>query len=438
MSDMSSSPQPKARFYYGWVIVVVVALAGFTQSAETYPVLGVFLKPMTDEFGWSRSVFAGAMSIGTILGGFLALAIGPLVDRYGPRWILTIAFIILGATLTLLGGINSLWQFYALQILGRVMTMGVIAMAMQVIIPKWFVAKRGRTVALGGLGMRTGHAVTPLYVQYLVSNWSWRVATVATGVVIWVVSLLPVAMFLRRSPEDLGLLPDGVTPEEFERAQREASGNGDSVSKQDISLSVQQVIRLPSFYLLATGFSLLFVVLPGLTLHLIPFFTDRGLSDGVAVTVISVYAVGGGLGSLIYGIVAERYSIRLTLATGLLLMAAGLVLLLAVHSPVLAILWGFYHGLIGGGMFTLQQVVYADYYGRESLGAIRGIVWPVQMGANAAGPIIAAVAYDTTSSYSLIFSIFGILVMISSLCVFLARPPVGLAFSAPENPRGTR
>ena len=81
-----------------------------------------------------------------------------------------------------------------------------------------------------------------------------------------------------------------------------------------MSLSVQQVIRLPSFYLLVTGFSLLFIVLPGLTLHLIPYFTDRELSAGVAVAVVSVYAAGGGLGSLIYGYLAERYSIRLTLA----------------------------------------------------------------------------------------------------------------------------
>ena len=79
-------------------------------------------------------------------------------------------------------------------------------------------------------------------------------------------------------------------------------------------------------------------------------------------------------------------------------------------------------------MFTLQQVVFADYYGRESLGAIRGIVWPVQMGANAAGPVIAAVVYDTTGSYSLIFSIFGILVLLSSICVFLACPPTGMAY----------
>ncbi|MCZ6891556.1 MAG: MFS transporter, partial [Chloroflexi bacterium] len=226
-------------------------------------------------------------------------------------------------------------------------------------------------------------------------------------------------------------------PEEFEQAQRSESRGGEPVSKLDVSLTVRQVVRLPSFYLLVTGFSLLFVVLPGLTLHMIPYFTDRGLSDGVAVTVVSVYAAGGGLGSLIYGLVAERYSIRLTLATGLLLMAAGFVPLLAVHSPVPAILWGAYHGLIGGGMFTLQQIVFADYYGRESLGAIRGIVWPVQMGANATGPIIAAVAFDVTGSYTLIFSVFGILVMIASLCVFLARPPVGLAHPTPKDVRAT-
>ena len=83
-------------------------------------------------------------------------------------------------------------------------------------------------------------------------------------------------------------------------------------------------------------------------------------------------------------------------------------------------------------MFTLQQVVFADYYGRESLGAIRGIVWPVQMGANAAGPVIAALAYDTTGSYSLIFSVFGILVLIASLCVYLAHPPVGLEYPTPD------
>ena len=212
-----NSTQTKPRFYYGWVIVAVIALAGFSQTAETFPVLGVFLKPITEEFGWSRTVFSGAMSIGTVIGGFLALGIGPLIDRFGARWTLVIAFVILGGTLILLAGIQTLWQFYALQILGRMMSHGVIALAIFVVVPKWFHEKRGRAMALSQMGHRIGNTVTPLYVQILVNVASWRLAAAVTGLVMWVVSLLPVAAFLRRSPEDMGLLPDGATKEELDR-----------------------------------------------------------------------------------------------------------------------------------------------------------------------------------------------------------------------------
>ncbi len=425
MTD-SSTGYRKPRFYYGWTIVIVVALAGFTQSAETYPVLGVFLKPMTEEFGWSRSVFTGAASIGTLLGGFLALVTGPLLDRYGPRWMLTIGFIILGGSLILMAGISALWQYYAVQIIGRVMLMGIVAMATQTIIPKWFVAKRGRAVALSGLGMRAGNTITPIYVQFLVSTWSWRVGTAVTGVVIWMVSLLPVAIFLRRRPEDMGLLPDGVTSEELEQNLDTAPGTGAHNPRQEVSLSVRQVVRLPSFYLLTAAFSLLSMVLPGTLLHLIPYLTDQGLSAGVAVAIVAVWSASGAIGGLTFGFLAERINVRLVLAGGILLMAGGFFILLIVDSPVLGFIWGFYSGLCGGGIFTLQQIVFADYYGRDSLGAIRGIFWPVQLVANSVGPIIAAIAYDTTGNYFLLFSVFGGLVIVSSLFIFLACPPVVL------------
>jgi MFS family permease len=126
----------KPRFYYGWVIVLVVALTGFTHSAETFPVLGVFLKPITQEFGWSRSVFTGSMTIRTLLGAVVAIGVGPYLDRYGPRWLITGALFVLGVTLLLMGRITNLWQFYTLQILGRVLAMGVLSIATAVVVPK--------------------------------------------------------------------------------------------------------------------------------------------------------------------------------------------------------------------------------------------------------------------------------------------------------------
>ena len=413
------------RFYYGWVIVAVMALASFTQSAETFPVISVFLKPMTAEFGWSRSAFTGSVTIGTLVAGALALGIGPIIDKFGSRWILVISFSLLGGTLILMASITNLWQFYVLQIIGRTLNMGVISLATMVVIPKWFVKKRGRAVAVGQLGLRAGNAVTPLYVQYLVSSGGWRIATIAAGLVMWIFSLLPSAFFLRRKPEDMGLLPDG------EKSDSSNVQEIDQVKKKDIerpdnevSLTLRQVSRLPSFYLLIVAFMISSFVGPALFLHMIPFFTDRGISADFAVIVVAVWSGSGAIGSLMFGVAAEKFSMRWTLTVGFLLNAIGYGLLLAVYSEWVAIVWGFYLGITGGGLFTLQQVVFADYYGRESLGSIRGVVWPIQMITNALGPLVAAIAYDITGNYVAVFASFGILIIFASLAVFGAKPPI--------------
>ena len=416
--------RPQRRFYYGWVIVLTIALAGFTQSAATFPVLGVLLIPISDEFGWSHTVFTGATSVGTLIGGILALSIGPMIDRFGPRWLLTVALGILGGVLILHSLITSVWHFYVLQIISRTMNMGVIALVSQVVIPKWFVKKRGRAAALGGFGMMAGGAVTPLYVQWFVSVASWRLAMVAAGIVVWVVSLVPAALFLRRQPEDMGLLPDGATPRETESFAE--GGDAAVAGRQDVEVSftLREVVRFPSFYLLVIAFSLLFLVSPGLILHLIPYFTDRGMDAGRAVWVLVVWSAGGALGALIAGFLTERFGPRLLLTSALLLMAAGTAFLLTVESFPLAILWGLYMGVLSGGVFsTLYLVIFADYYGRASLGAIRGVVWPTQMMANSVGPLSAAVAYDITGSYFSIFSIFAGLMLVAGMCLFLAKPP---------------
>lgn len=419
-----ATPETRKRgFYYGWVIVVVIGLGGFTQSAESYPILGVFLKPMTEEFGWTRTVFTGSTLLGTLMGGVVALKAGPMIDRLGARWILTISFAVLGSSLVLMAFIQALWQFYFLQIVGRALTMGVLALALGVVVPKWFVEKRGRAVALGGLGQRIGNAVTPLYVQYLVSQGSWRLATAVAGILMWVVSMIPIAIFLRRRPEDMGLLPDGADPDEARRREEAVAAGTASAPREETSLTREQALRHPSFYLLVVAFSLVFVAAPALNLHMLPFMTDQGIGEGYAVLAVAILSMFAGAGSIVTGFLSERITARRTLVGILAMMSLGFVLLLFVEHAWQAILWGIYYGLSFGGMFILQQIIFADFYGRDNVGAIRGVVWPIQMVFNASGPFIASVAYDVLGSYTVIFLIFSAAVMIASVLLLLAKPP---------------
>ena len=123
------------------------------------------------------------------------------------------------------------------------------------------------------------------------------------------------------------------------------------------------------------------------------------------------------------GLVVERYPARYVLAAAFLLGALSYIVLLNVNGPMVAFFWAGYSGVVRGGMHTLTQVIYADYYGRRSLGAIRGLTSPAQMGANSLGPLAAALAFDFSGSYFSIFALYGVLMVAASFSIFLARPP---------------
>ena len=400
----------------------VMALAGLVQSSQGHPALGVFMKPITEHFGWSRGAYTSGMTIGTMLGGFIAVFIGPLVDRHGGRRILTAAAIVVTGSVILTSFVTAFWQFLALQIIARTVNMGIVVLVMQVTIPKWFVRKRGRAVAFASVGNMIGNAGTPLFVQFFVSTFGWRTAAFVLGTSVMAVTLLPIWFILRRSPEDMGLHTDGDSegPEELARSNGTTSARP---ARVEVSMTVRQVLRHPSLYLLMTAFTLSMLVGSSINLHTIPYLSDRGLSADLAVIVMAVFSSGGAIGALIMGFVVERYPARQVLSASFLLGALSYIILLNVHGPTIAFLWAGYSGVIRGGMGTLSQVIFADYYGRGSLGAIRGLTSPAQMGANSLGPLAAALAFDIRGDYFTIFALYGVLMVAASLSIFLARPP---------------
>ena len=299
------------------------------------------------------------------------------------------------------------------------MTNGGIGVATSIIIPKWFIAKRGRAVAVGSVGSQMGSAITPLYVQILVSTSGWRIAAVVAGVTIWVVSLIPSALFLRRQPEDMGLLPDGAQPGETDLRNSRAERREPS-----ISLSIADARKTSALYLLTICIATSWVIRTGTPLHMIPYFTDHGFSDSLAVTVLVIYSSSGAVGAIFWGFLSDRLGARMSLTIDCLLIGCGMLfLLVASHSLVLAVIWAIFWGITLTGQMTLQRVIFADYYGRGRLGSIQGVVTAFQTVAQAAGPIIAALVYDSLESYTWAFVGFAVGSFVGAICVALAKPP---------------
>jgi len=406
--------------YYGWVIVGIAALLQFAGGTPTFPVLGLFLEPMTKEFGWSRAMFALPMTIGTILGGFAGIVVGPLLDKYGPRWIMTIAALLLGTAFMFMGFVDQLWQHFVLQILIRCITAGTFFMVVGIVVPKWFVAKRGRAMAYSAMGGRLGQFLNPVIVGTVIITTGWRYAWPTMGLIVWVVAVIPVFFFFKGSPESMGLLPDGITEEEATRLQEAAQRTG---LRQETSMGPREALRTRAFYLMLLAQTALALVISGLHFHWFAYMTGQGLSDRVAVASISISSIAGIPVSLAAGFLAERVQLRYIFLATYLGFSASVIILIYTTTPLMAYVYGISLGIVSGVTFTINQVVWADYYGRGYIGAIRGLTSPFNQITNALGPFVAALVFDATGSYGVILWTFAALTAVTSLFWIFATPP---------------
>ena len=406
------------RFFYGWVIVAVFTVAGIAQAGQFNPTIGVFIKPVTEDFGWDRSVFIGALSIGTILGGLLALGVGPALDRFGPRFIVAAGFALVGLSLLGFAFVQGLWQFYLIIIVMRVALQGMVHIGTSVTISKWFVRLRGRAVSISFAGQRFGNGVTPLYAQALVSEYSWRVGAATLGLVALVTAVLPAILFLRRRPEDIGLRPDGDA--RAPSAERRRLGTEDD---PEISFTLREALRTPKFYLALFSVSAGLFVFSGINLNLIAYLSDQGIDPGHAALVVAVWAVFGFIGGIVAGPLADRYQLRLLMSGSYLGLGLAMVLLLRADTVATAMAFAVAYGLLFGAVVTLGLLMYPTYFGRESLGAITGITQLVHTGVNAFGPLAAALVFDLTGGYGPIFLAFLAVCLLCGVVVLNATPP---------------
>jgi len=389
--------------------------------------LSVFLKPLTEDLAVSRGLFSLLRSGEILIGAAMAPLVGPMVDRYGGRWLMAGGALVAGIGLVALSQVSAFWQFLILR--WTLVTVGGVFMCHMVVsvtVSRWFVHKRGRAIALASLGQGFSKVLIPVVSAALFVSVGWRFTWAIFGAITLVIVLIPAFIFMRRSPEDMGLKPDGI--DEPVVAASGAAPKHDpqpavDVSADEVVWTWQEVIRTQTFWIICFIYGMANVGIAGLNLHVFAYVTDIGFSAIVAASVLSIIASTQLGSTLVWGVVSERMEIRRSSMLMFLTQAIGLGLVLAMDQ-IVALYAGFLlYGIGLGGGWVLQELIWANYFGRLSLGMVRGLGILVTHAFGAVGAPFFGFVHDLTGSYRSSFLTFVIALLLSALLSLMVRTP---------------
>jgi OFA family oxalate/formate antiporter-like MFS transporter len=419
---------PRLPFHYGWVILGAVCCAGFSRAGGGVAILSIFVAPMTTQFGWSRTAISGAASLGGLLAALAAPRLGRLLDRVGARLILSAAILTTASACMALSLTQSLAIFYLLYCVIRMNFAGPFDLGIYGAVNNWFVARRTAANAIATTAQMVGLVALPLIAQAaIVLYGGWRAGWIAVGLAVLAVGFLPSFLLIVRAPEDVGLRPDHhAAPVSSTTAAPSAT---QPQPAPEPHFTRAQALRTSAFWLLALFTVFAYPVQAGVSLHQAAYLVERGLSPTTAAAIVGAFSFASGCGSLGFGFLPRRLPVRFLLAAVGTLQAVGVLgLLAATTTPEFTVAAAIF-GTGIGGLLTLPPVVWADYYGRGSYGAIRGVALTFQVLAQAAGPLLSGVLRDATGTYALSLECFATLSVLAVIAALFARPPA--AFPAP-------
>lgn len=429
MSDKETTPGQTSGIFYGWWIVLASMSVLVVGSGFYWQGFGVFFLSLQEEFSTNRAALSGAIALSQLEGGMLGPVGGYLVDRFGPRRMITFGAIIMGSGFILMSQVNSLLMFY-------VVFLGVISVGMSVGIrvpalvapANWFIRRRGLAIGISLTGSGLGGIFIPV-LGLLIVNFGWRTTAIVAGITIWFL-VLPLARIMRTRPEDHGMLPDGDRPD-ARPAPSVGGAPGDEAKPApttpahlDGDFTLRMAMRMPVFWFLAIAFGLRQFAVGAISLHVVPFLVDTGRSLEVASFMLAATTLTSVFGRLGFGWLADRFPPRYIMAISMVMVGLGAIILanvtegwtlLVLYIVVYAIGWG-------GGAVTMNATRGA-YFGRRAFGTISGTMDFFQMFGLVLGPIFAGFVYDVTGSYTIAFTSFAVSAAASGVLMVFLRPP---------------
>lgn len=384
--------QKNSKIFWGWFIVAGAFLVLGINYGSRY-CFGIFLKPMVEEFAWSRSVISLAATINIILYSVGAIFVGRMLDRIAPRWIITIGATLAAGGYILTGFVNTplgLYITYGLMVGIGTAGLGVVTCSSSV--GKWFIRKRGVAIGIASMGISFGTmALTPL-AGYIVNFLDWRIGLITLGAFTLLIGLIVAQTLMRKTyPEVYGLLPDG---------------NKDIMANE--TLAVQTVYSVPTmtifndsrFWTLAICQGLAFMVTMSVFVHQVAYAEDNGVSGIAAAASLAAISFTGFLGQFFWGWMSDRLKDpKYTFCLGTLFMLTGMIILINARSINTLYIYALVYGFGYGSLAPTTPILAAHRFGRHVLGSIYGLLTFFIGVGGSIGPILGGFIYDHFGSY---------------------------------------
>ncbi len=401
--ENKSSPL-KTGFFYGYVIVALGFFINLVLGGAQYT-FSVFFEPLSQDFGWTRAATSGAFSLYMILHGALYIFTGRLNDRLGPRIVMSLCGLIIGAGYSLMSLTSQIWHIYL--IYGVVIAIGMSGGYVPLVstVTRWFLGrqKRGLMVGIAVAGIGMGTMVFPPLTTWLITNHGWQTSYIVIGIIAFVI-IMSSAQFLRRAPEHV----------------IQNAADGSSIDTQQQGLTLRQSLKTRQFWLLSVAYFGFGLLLQAIMIHLVMHARGLGIPAAGASSLFMVIGGASVIARITMGNAADRIGNRSIIIGSFVLMGAAVAWLFYAKELWALYLFSIAFGVGYGGLVSTQSPIVADLFGMKSHGIILGVIVSIVTFGSAAGPVIAGAVYDAFGSYNAAFGIcVGFAVLGILLTLFL-------------------
>lgn len=388
-----------------WYVVTgfLTLLFGTTSVNVLFNVLG---KPMSEEFGWERSVISNGLSLETVMVGVSIVVLGFLIDRYGPRTPTVPMSLIFGIGLMTMAALpNNQFLFYALCVVIGAGAGAVNPVAHSAVVSAWFQDRRGMALGILMAGLGACGVLMPYLANFVLEVGGWRVAFVIIGATS---TIIPTAVyaFVTRMPER----------HEEERKSARSQGRVAGESIWTIARTYRQ------FWLLAVAIFLVSSATFGLMSQVIPMTTDKGIAQGVAVVVLSVVSLSSVCARLLVGYLLDRFYAPVIGSIIFALCGAGVVLMIGSSDPAMLFVGAALIGLGLGAEGDIAAYMVSRYFPQHSYGRVLGFVYFLYAQGAAFGIFMLGQIFSATGSYSAGTVPIVVLVAVGIVCLLLMGP----------------